>query len=970
MSAIDFGYVESRAPGAGVLPPRTDASSDAARVSLDGEWRFRLASGPAACTAGFEAPGFDDADWDVIAVPGHWQFAGLPGEPRYGGPAYTNVQYPFPLDAPPVPDDNPTGEYRRRFELTDHPGRVLLRFDGVDSAFAVFVNGIRIGDAQGSRLRHEFDISDAVAAGSNVIAVRVHQFSAGSYLEDQDMWWLSGLFRSVSVELRPIGGIEDHTIVADVDPETGRGSLTISTRSDATFSLPELGLHDRPVGTPVDDLVIEPWSAESPRLYRGELSTTTESIALTIGFRRVAVEDGLISVNGRPLFFRGVNRHEWNPHSGRALTEEDHLADILLMKQANINAVRTSHYPPSTRFLELCDEHGLWVIDECDVETHGYYDLGWAGNPIDDPAWTPTLLDRITRTVVRDRAHPSVIMWSLGNEAGSGLSIGLMAARAREIDPTRLIHYEGDPDSASVDAWTPMYPTVEQVERMGRGEEPPASTPEHDERRRTLPVFLCEYAHAMGTGPGGLEEYDRAFEGSRRLQGGFVWHFIDQAIERRTPDGSGTFWAYGGDFGEAHHDGNYVADGLVFADRTPQPALATVAAVFSPLRVSRNAEGSLVIRSRYDSIPTPAATIRLRAQTDGEQSATLDLPLPRIAPGETAVLGLPSGFGPEAEAASDGRAWLLVDIRLDEATSWAPAGHRIAACALPLGPAPAPSTPPVSKRSTGPTGSLETAPNGPVRFGSARVELWRAPTDNDRGFLGSGVVREWRELALDRLAHRTETITTDSGEVTRDTAIGTGRSSGYRADFGVSGTESDTCLRIDFEPLGPWSVGPPVQDEVVAVPPPLVGVRIPVDPQIRHVDWLGLGPGESYADTAAAARFGRYASDVDQLVVPNVRPQESGRRGGCVMLQLIREDGTGVRMDFDAPVGFTLGRWTPAELDAAAHPFELPPSDLLWLTVDAFHHGIGSNSGGPGVLPSYRATARSATMSFTIRRLG
>ncbi|HEY7812270.1 MAG TPA: glycoside hydrolase family 2 TIM barrel-domain containing protein, partial [Nakamurella sp.] len=525
-------------------------------------WKFRYCESLRDLTPGFEATDFDDSRFGDIAVPSCWQLAGLPGPLRYGAPAYTNVTYPFPLDPPRVPDRNPSGEYRRRFPLPPEwgpGGSALLRFDGVDSCYAVFVNGAAVGHSQGSRLVREFDITHLVRPENNVLAVRVHQWSAGSYLEDQDMWWLSGIFRGVTLISEPAGAVRDFFVHADYDAGQGAGILRVVTSSPATLSVPELGIAGATSGTE-HRVAAEPWSDEHPRLYDAILASAGGDVRFRIGFRRIEVRDGQIRLNGRTVRFRGVNRHEWHPETGRSLDEATMRADVLLMKRHNINAVRTSHYPPDPRFLDLCDEYGLLVIDECDLETHGFALAGWRNNPSDDPRWRPACLDRIERTVERDKNHPSVIIWSLGNEAGTGRNLEQMAGWIRGRDPGRLIHYEGEPDSFYTDLYSRMYAGYDELDAIGRRQEPVTANPEHDEHRRGLPMMLCEYGHAMGNGPGGLADYAELFDRHPRLHGGFIWEWIDHGITQVTAEGE-RYFAYGGDFGEPVHDGNFVIDG-------------------------------------------------------------------------------------------------------------------------------------------------------------------------------------------------------------------------------------------------------------------------------------------------------------------------------------------------------------------------------------------------------------------------
>lgn len=588
---MSLSYVEDPAPGHGSLPPRAAFTSDARALSLNGTWRFLLSPSIAAAPDGIERDDFDDHEWDTLPVPSHWQLQG------HGKPAYTNVRYPFPVHPPEVPSDNPTGDYRLTFDLpegwTDAP--TVLRFDGIDSSARIWLNGHELGVTKGSRLPSEFDVGALLRPRDNLLAVRVHQWSAGSYLEDQDMWWLSGIFRAVTLLARPVGGVADYTVHAGYDHETGRGTLSVSAGPDVRISVPELGVADLPAGEAVELEAIEPWSAESPRLYDGEVHTAVERVPVRIGFRTVTIEEGQLKVNGRRILFRGVNRHEHHPRFGRALPREFAVADIELMKRHNINAVRTSHYPPDSAFLDLCDFYGLWVIDECDLETHGFGDLGWAGNPSDDPQWADAYLDRMRRMVERDKNHPSIVLWSLGNEAHTGRNLARMAEWTRERDPSRPVHYEGDFECEYVDVFSRMYADHEEVDRIGR-----RSDEDDNPRRRELPFLLCEFGHAMGNGPGGLLEYRELFERHPRCQGGFIWEWLDHGIAQRDEQGR-EFFAYGGDFGEPVHDGNFVIDGVVHPDRTPSPALAEFAKVFEPVRITAST-GGIRVANHYDVV--------------------------------------------------------------------------------------------------------------------------------------------------------------------------------------------------------------------------------------------------------------------------------------------------------------------------------------------------------------------------------
>ncbi|MEV6394393.1 glycoside hydrolase family 2 TIM barrel-domain containing protein [Streptomyces sp. NPDC051907] len=966
----DTSYVESRAPGSGRAAPRAAFESDAPRVLLDGDWRFRAAPGLAELTAGFEAPGYDDSAWDVLPVPSCWQLHG------FGSPGYTNIVYPFPIDPPRVPDENPTGEYRREFELPDHwpAGRSVLRFEGVDSCFAVWLNGERLGDGKGSRLPTEFEVTQLVVPGRNTVAVRVHQWSAGSYLEDQDMWWLSGVFRSVALLSRPHGGLDDFFVHADYDHRGGEGILSVDTDAPARLSVPELGILDADPAGPHTVPGVVPWTAEQPRLYDAELTAGGERIRVRIGFRTVAVEDGLLTVNGRPLLLRGVNRHEWHPETGRTVGRETALHDVLLMKRHNINAVRTSHYPPSSEFLSLCDEFGLWVVDECDLETHGFERVGWRGNPSDDPRWREAFLDRMSRTVERDKNHPSVVMWSLGNESGTGANLAAMAEAARTRDPGRPLHYEGDWDSGYVDVYSRMYADHAETELIGRGEEKATRDPALDARRRRLPFILCEYAHAMGNGPGGLSEYQRLFERYPRLQGGFVWEWIDHGIAQRTADGR-TYYAYGGDFGEPVHDGNFVADGLVFPDRTPSPGLVEYKKVIEPLRIEPGEDG-IAVRNGHDFRDTSHLRFRWRAEDrDGLfMEGVLDVPV--LAPGESATVAAPAigagSGGGSGSGSGGGERVLRVVAELAEDEPWAAAGHEVAwgervfaAAPLPYAPVPYASGPLVAAARAGSvitlgpgvfdaaTGLLREV--GGLEVEGPRLDLWRAPTDND--VLGPRLADRWRTAGLHRLTHKL--LGLDAGPdgvraTTRVAAAGT--DAAMTAVYSWRAEADRLWLELTAEPEGQWTG-----------PLPRIGVRLVCPGRLDTVEWFGLGPGEAYRDTTAAARTGRHRLTVDEMQTPYVRPQENGNRRD-VRRALLSGPGGGLLITGAPRFDLTVRRWTAEDLDAARHTAELVPRDRVFVTLDAAHHGIGSASCGPGTLPQHTLEAGAKTVRFGLSR--
>lgn len=666
-------YLHDTAPGRGArVVPRSWLHSDAPRLSLDGTWRFRL-SPTADLPDDVAEPALDDTGWDELPVPAHWV---LHGDGAHGRPIYTNVQFPFPVDPPHVPDENPTGDYRRRFELPEGwptDARIVLRFDGVESLYRVWLNGAEVGVATGSRLAQEFDVTGLVRPGTNLVAVRVHQWSPASYLEDQDQWWLPGIFRDVTLVARPVDGLEDvwlRTGWADgagwIDPELSAADAAFPV----TLRIPSLGLETTWAGPDdvgrVDVGSVEPWTAEAPRLHDATVEAAGETVSLRLGFRTVEIRGDRFLVNGERVVFHGMNRHEAHPVRGRVFDERHAREDLARMKRFNVNAIRTSHYPPHPRLLDLADELGFWVILECDLETHGFEKSGWIGNPSDDPAWRDAYLDRIERTVERDKNHPSIVMWSLGNESGTGANLAAMSAWVHARDTGRPVHYEGDYSGEYTDVYSRMYASVPETEQIGTdGSTAPLlnCTPAQGARQRTKPFLLCEYAHAMGNGPGALDQYEALVDAHPRLHGGFVWEWRDHGILTRTAGGT-PFYAYGGDFGEVVHDGNFVMDGMVLSDDTPTPGLYEFAAVAAPVRFAFDGRGGVTVDNRRHSADTGDLRFDWRVEHDGRTVASGVLAVPPIPAGSSEQVTLP-----DIPVAADAETWVTVEAVLGAATA-------------------------------------------------------------------------------------------------------------------------------------------------------------------------------------------------------------------------------------------------------------------------------------------------------------
>jgi beta-galactosidase len=948
----ELSYVESTRASEGTLPPRATGMTSARSMSLNGTWRFHFAH--SAIEAAESAEPRDSVDWPEIAVPGHWALQG------WGKPWYTNQYYPFPVAAPSVPDANPTGTYVKDFEWSGAwgPSTVVLRFDGVESTARVWLNGQALGVTRGSRLQQDFDVTPHLRPGENQLVVRVHQWSGASYLEDQDMWWLAGIFREVTLLERPADGVGDVFVHADYDHADGSGVLRVEAAADAIVRVPALGL-ESVAGNSVRIPAVEPWSAESPRLYDLEISTATETQRFRVGFRTVRLIDGLITVNGRPITFRGVNRHEFDPRHGRTLTREVMEQDVRLMKTHNVNAVRTSHYPPSEEFLALCDEYGLWVMDECDLETHGYVHQQWQGNPSDDPVWREAYLDRMRNMVERDKNHPSVVMWSLGNESHTGANLRAMSEWTRARDGGRLIHYSDDRECEYVDVLGLMYLSVAEVERIGA------------EAGEALPFLHTEYAHAMGNGPGGLSDYRDAYERYPRCQGGFVWEWIDHGLAAVHTDGA-DYFAYGGDYGEPIHDGPFVLDGLVFPDRTPSPGLLEFKKVFEPVRIEIDA-ASIHISNLHDFIGLEGLEFQWELAVDGEVVSGRRLQLTGVPAGGNTALPLP--VTPPAPGVG-GESVLTVRALTGTDEPWAERGHEIAWAqyiltnrqteAVPVAAIPrqnnAPARAATGRLTLGPasfraeTGELLAL--GPIEFPTPpRIDLWRAPTSNDIA-LGQTFSQEaeWRAAGLDILQHDTRAVRHSGDTVEVEIRCAPpGRNFGVTALLTWSlGPDTALSLTASITPYGPWRTTWP-----------RAGLRFAIPARHDTLAWYGYGPGEGYPDSSHAPRLGAFRSSVLDGQTPYVYPQENGSRPGVRRLEILDRDGLGLNIRAHSEFGFTARPWTSEELDRARHTYDLVPGPHTVVTLDAALDGLGSASCGPAPLEQYRLRPRPFLISAT-----
>lgn len=1029
--------VSKEAPRASFTPFRSRERALAGRPrdsrlrrSLDGTWKFRWVPRPAERPLDFFETDFDVSGWDDLVVPSNWELAG------YGYPVYRDESYSFPANPPRIPhDDNPVGSYRRTFELPPawRGHEVFLHFGGVYSAFFVWVNGRLAGYSEGSRAPAEFRITGLVQPGTNVLAVQVYRWSDGSYLESQDFWRLSGIDRSVHLVAMPATHIRDFFVRGRLEDDNvgGRFELDVAVanrglgaagRHVVSYELldprgepvwPERGALavDVPTGgearASASVAVGAPsqWTAETPSLYRLVLSLAgpdgqaTEFATARVGFRRVEVADGLLKVNGRPVTIRGVNRHEHDPEHAHVVSEASMLEDVRLMKQLNVNAVRTAHYPNVPRWYELADEHGLYVVDEANIESHG---MGFdpATTLAARPEWRAAHLDRTQRMVERDKNHASVIVWSLGNEAGDGPNFDATAAWIRQRDPSRPILYEPSSDRANVDIAAPMYVRPYWLERYaasGPGGGPPAK-----------PFLLVEYAHAMGNSVGGLADYWRVIDAHPSLQGGFIWDWVDQAL-LATDERGRRYWGYGGDFGPAgvRTDGNFLVNGLVSADRKPHPHAWEVKKVYQPVRVQADVDaGRVIVENRRDftGISDLSGTWELLA--DGRVVADGTLPRLSTPPGGRDTLAMrfgppgrpgrdpvSGGFGlgdepnhvldlPALASEPGVEHTLVVRFRTRAATATVPAGHEVAwdQFALPAGQPAEWRTPDARQlevrqsaewvevagrgfalrfdRTTGTLASMRAAGRDLIA-GALSPNFWRAPTDNDYGSglpVRSGV---WRRAGRPP-ARRLDSMTVDQRpegpvQVSSHYAI---RSVGAR-------------LALVHEVFGDGTVAvearlSQVDEDLPEIP--RFGTLLTLPGDLDRVEWYGRGPHENYWDRRTGAAMARYALPVSQLAHPYVRPQETGTRTDVRWVAVTDSLGRGLLATGLPAFSFSALPYRLEDLDAGErkagrHWTDLVQRNEVALHIDYRQMGLGGDDSW-GAVPRHEYTLWPQDLAF------
>lgn len=972
-------------------------------MSLNGTWYFSYWSNPLEAGTTFAEKMYDVSNWKDISVPSHWQLEG------YGKPHYTNVQYPIPLDPPYVPDENPTGNYVRDFYLPAQwdEKKIFLRFEGVDSSLKVWVNGEKVGISQGSRLPAEFDITSYVKQGKNRIAVQVQKWSEGSYLEDQDMWWLSGIYRDVTLIARPQTYLQDIFVHSEVDDVLSSAQLMVKSELvgyakgiTVEHSLVDPSgkvLYRNKEAVQVDNRHwmwsitvkdIQLWSAETPNLYevqielRDERHQVLETLIQKTGFRKLEVKNGLLYINHVPIKFKGINRHEFHQTKGRVIDYEDIVLDLKLLKQGNFNAIRTSHYPNTPVFYTLCDEYGFYVMDETDVETHGFEIDGTVDKLANQEMWEEEYVSRMERMVERDKNHPSIFMWSVGNESGAGKNHEKMVQFAKKRDPKRFVHHEGEslkiswagklleeePKFSSVHST--MYTNLPLLKQLG------------EQTQMQKPHIVCEYAHAMGNGPGALQDYWNIFYKYPRLQGGFIWEWCDQGILAENKEGK-LVYHYGGDFGDEPNDANFVIDGLVQPDRTPSPGYYEAKKVQEPITTKWLSSTVIELTNRRDFTTIDDLSAKWTLKVDGTviQKGTIDVAgiQPHSSVKRSLTYELPTYCENEA-------VWIEVQYNMKQDTKWCEKGFEIAWSNYVLH-FPANSTVPNSLSGSvekdlfikSETETMLTIENNctHILFSKANgdlldwtvqgerffetaphLNLYRPLTDNDHR-----VGAEWKNYGLHQIQERLISIeVTDSLEaptIRVQKVVGTAKLAwkihlGYEYELKKDGTLS---LHVNGKLEGNFS------DSVARI-----GLEIGIRPEYSHISWVGKGPNETYIDTQSAGRFGLFESSVENLNFPYIYPQESGNHIDTHWVKLNSRGGEQVHIFSTAPFSYSVHSHAQKNIDSAQHREELEPVPFNFLYLDKVQHGIGTGSCGPDAQPEYTLKMEDFECDFVFQR--
>lgn len=972
-------WEDHRITGIGRREARTAFYKDSQKkISLNGEWDFKYVDAPELSPEGFEQSGACEG-WDKIDVPSVWQLRG------YDKMHYTDVLYPFPVNPPHVPDENPTGIYKKTVVLDEQwmEKDTVLKFHGVDSAFDVWVNGKHVGFGKVSRLPSEFDITGFVKTGENDITVRVYKWSDGTYLEDQDMWWLSGIYRDVELINEEKNAVLDLRVNGTLDDSYKNGFFTAGiTMKQAGTNLGwklfykgktvlegELVSEGKDICIEAEIPEVHTWTAETPELYEFTVMTENQEVTVRCGFRKIEIKDKNFRVNNQVILLNGVNHHDYNPREGRRVTREQMESDIRLMKQYNINAVRCSHYPANEYFYDLCDEYGLYVINEADLECHGFE---WVENYTwitDDETWKDAYVDRSVRMVKRDRNHPSIIMWSMGNESAFGCNFRSAAEAIRELDDTRLVHYEGDFEAEVTDVYSTMYTRLKGLKEIAEYQ-----------IKGDKPHVMCEYGHAMGNGPGGLKAYQDMYRKYKRLQGGFLWEWYDHGIYTEEKDKK--YYKYGGNYGDFPTNGNFCIDGILMPDRTPSPGMEEYKQIIAPVEITA-VEGSmnkLQIRNYYDFLNLDTTTLYWEVKAEDQTIQDGIVEGLSVAPHEGKIITLPiTAF--ELQENTD--YYLNLTVCQKEERNYAPAGYEIKKVQIPMqirkdG---------FSVRETADklqvtegqgvltvensrvTAKFSTVFGKLISFGKdgkeyltegPRMNVYRATIDNDMY-----KKEDWmNKYFIQKPVEETEYVSCLKEDDKVIVQIGTffscyNQSWGFECDYTYT---VYSCGQMKVEIQGKAVQRGKLEPAFL----PRIGVIMKGNKNFQKAMWYGMGPGESYVDSKAASIMGIYENTVDGMMTDYVFPQENGHHEQVKWFR-IGDGKDGLLCKMEEKLGLNLANYTDESLEKAQHPFEIEKADDVIIHLDYRQSGLGSNSCGEEQLEENKVKLQDFAMAFTVQ---
>ena len=948
---------------------------------LNGTWKFQYFNSIYDIQDSFFEKNYDTENFDEIQVPSVWQMAG------YDTHQYTNIRYPFPFDPPYVPQDIPCGAYVHNFEYSrdEKASKAFLNFEGVDSCFYVWINGSYIGYSQVSHMTSEFDVTDVLQDGTNTVAVLVMKWCDGSYLEDQDKFRMSGIFRDVYILKRPKQAISDYHIKTRIEDMLAKVEIemkfysplnvkiSIEDRNGAVVALGSIAEE----GTAVLEIASpELWNTENPYLYKLILETENEVIVDHIALRKIEIKDQVIYLNGQKIKFRGVNRHDSDPVTGFTINTEQITTDLTLMKQHNFNAIRSSHYPNAPFFYEMCDKYGFMVIDEADIEAHGPFMIyrkedtdynrfkRWNEKIADDPVWEEAIVDRVKLMVERDKNRFCIVMWSMGNESAYGCNFEKALEWTKNFDPDRITQYESARyrnydetyDYSNLDVYSRMYPALSEIQ-------------EYLDKDGSKPFLLVEYCHSMGNGPGDFEDYFQMIQDNDKMCGGFVWEWCDHAIAHGTAENGKTIYAYGGDHGEEIHDGNFCMDGLVYPDRTVHTGLLEYKNVYRPARViSYNKESGELVLHNYMDFDDLKDYVKISYELtqDGLVISKGILPEFSVAPHGEGKTNL------KINVPENGKCYLKLIYHLKKELPLLDEDHILGFDEIEVSKEDTkcklaekwiPKTVVDSElqvnendtqihikgREFAYTIDKRTALFTEMKFAGREylnhpmeLNIWRAPTDNDMY-----IKSEWKKAHYDKAytrAYTTEVVQGKHGvKITSHASV-------------VAETVQkilDVTITWKIEAAGKIDADIAVTKDDEFPDLPRFGVRMFLDKKLSAVRYFGMGPQESYCDKHQAASHGLYRADVGDLHEDYIRPQENGSHYDCEYVEL-NNSRYGIVVSAENAFSFNASYYTQEELEEKTHNYELTESDSVVFCVDYALNGIGSNSCGPVVLEQYR----------------